>query len=350
MNFWQFVSHNRSEVLELTLEHLWLVGVSLLFSILIGIPLGIAAVRFHATGQAILLLSAVIQTVPSLALLCFLIPLFGVGTAPALAALCLYSLLPVVLNTYTGIRGIDARHLENARAFGLSKPQILRLYLQLAPLAEARGFLYAHPDGKIDSQGKYFWNATDACCDMDGSGVDDSAYLDAIIKEVEATYNVDRSRIYLIGHSNGGFMSYRMACDHADEIAALVSLEAATYAGPRKCAPSEPVATLEIHGTSDDTISYDGGKILGHRYPGAVATTKMWAKYDGCRLVPDSPAPAPHDIEANMPPATVTAYSTGCAPNGHAELWTEEGGSHIPKLTPTFGEQVVAYLLAHPKS
>jgi len=116
-----------------TAEHLWLVGVSLLFSILIGVPLGIAAVRFHAAGQAILLLSAVIQTVPSLALLCFLIPLFGVGTAPALVALCLYSLLPVVLNTFTGINSIDARHLENARAFGLSKPQILfRIVLPLA--------------------------------------------------------------------------------------------------------------------------------------------------------------------------------------------------------------------------
>ena len=74
-----------------------------------------------------------IQTVPSLALLCFLIPLFGVGTRPALVALCLYSLLPVVLNTFTGIRSIDPRHLENARAFGLNGRQILfRIVLPLA--------------------------------------------------------------------------------------------------------------------------------------------------------------------------------------------------------------------------
>lgn len=116
-----------------TVEHLRLVAISLLFSIVIGVPLGIAAVRFHATGQAILLLSAMIQTVPSLALLCFLIPLFGVGTKPALVALCLYSLLPVVLNTFTGIRSIDPRHLENARAFGLTSRQILfRIVLPLA--------------------------------------------------------------------------------------------------------------------------------------------------------------------------------------------------------------------------
>jgi osmoprotectant transport system permease protein len=122
-----------STIAHRTLEHLRLVAISLLFSIVIGVPLGIAAVRFHATGQAILLLSAMIQTVPSLALLCFLIPLFGVGTKPALVALCLYSLLPVVLNTFTGIRSIDPRHLENARAFGLTRRQILfRIVLPLA--------------------------------------------------------------------------------------------------------------------------------------------------------------------------------------------------------------------------
>ncbi len=74
-----------------------------------------------------------IQTVPSLALLCLLIPVFGVGTKPALAALCLYSLLPVVLNTFTGVRTVDPAHLENARAFGLTRPQILfRIVLPLA--------------------------------------------------------------------------------------------------------------------------------------------------------------------------------------------------------------------------
>jgi osmoprotectant transport system permease protein len=122
-----------SRIAHRTVEHLWLVAISLLFSIVIGVPLGITAVRYNTAGQAILLLSAMIQTVPSLALLCFLIPLFGVGTKPALVALCLYSLLPVVLNTFTGIRSIDPRHLENARACGLNGRQILfRITLPLA--------------------------------------------------------------------------------------------------------------------------------------------------------------------------------------------------------------------------
>jgi osmoprotectant transport system permease protein len=122
-----------ARIKERTREHLWLVSVSLLFSIIVGVPLGLAAARFHLAGQAILLVSALIQTVPSLALLCFLIPLFGVGEKPALVALCLYSLLPVVLNTFTGVRAIDPRHLENARALGLNQIQILfRIVLPLA--------------------------------------------------------------------------------------------------------------------------------------------------------------------------------------------------------------------------
>jgi osmoprotectant transport system permease protein len=123
-----------------TLEHLWLVGASLAFSLLVGVPLGIVAARRPRAGQIILTFSAITQTVPSLALLCFLIPVFGVGTTPALAALCLYSLLPVVLNTFTGLRSIDPKHVENARAFGLTPRQILvRIELPLASPALLTG-------------------------------------------------------------------------------------------------------------------------------------------------------------------------------------------------------------------
>src|SRR6185312_4107582 len=78
-------------------------------------------------GQVILLLSGTLQTIPSLALLCFLIPVFGIGLKPALAALCLYGLLPVVLNTFTGLRGIDSRLTDTAHALGLNQWNRLRL-------------------------------------------------------------------------------------------------------------------------------------------------------------------------------------------------------------------------------
>ena len=113
-------------IAERTVQHLELVFVSLAFSIALGIPLGVLALRFKIVRQPILLLSGMVQTIPSLALLCFLIPVFGIGTVPALVALFLYALLPIVSNVYTGLSSIDIRLLESARALGLSPMQRLR--------------------------------------------------------------------------------------------------------------------------------------------------------------------------------------------------------------------------------
>jgi polyhydroxybutyrate depolymerase len=222
-------------------------------------------------------------------------------------------------------------------------------YLKLAPVTDAHGMLLVTVDGTENAIGKRFWNATDACCAGRRSDVDDSTYLRGVIADVAAHHHVDPKRLYLVGHSNGGFMAYRMACDHADTVAAIVSLEAATWNDPGRCRPSTSVAVLEIHGTADPTIAYDGGRIGNARYPGAKQTVETWARYDGCRLTPDAPAPAPHPIEAGKRRATVTAYSHGCRGNGHVELWTQPGGTHIPPLAPTFAAQVVDHLLAHPK-
>src|SRR5262249_37764283 len=103
------------------------------------------------------------------------------------------------------------------------------LYMELQSMAAKKGFYYAHPTGTIDSQQDCFWNATDACCNFDGSAVDDVGYLMSVIHEIEARYTVDPKRVYLVGHSNGGFMTYRMACDHAETIAAIASLAGAMW-------------------------------------------------------------------------------------------------------------------------
>ena len=114
-----------NQILHRTKEHFSLVLIALLFSIFIGIPLGILASKFDYIGQLILIFAAVVQTIPTLALLCFLIPILGIGLKPAIASLCLYSLLPVVLNTFTGIKSVEAKHIENAKAFGLTSGEIL---------------------------------------------------------------------------------------------------------------------------------------------------------------------------------------------------------------------------------
>jgi polyhydroxybutyrate depolymerase len=225
---------------------------------------------------------------------------------------------------------------------------VQELYFQLQPLAEARGFLYAHPDGTFDTNNSRFWNATDACCNFFGSEVDDSAYLRQVVDEIKGRYTVDPKRVFFVGHSNGGFMSFRMACDHADTIAAVASLAGAVAADPAACAPSEPVAALQIHGTADDTVLYDGGTIGVNAYPGALESAQRWATLDGCATTPVA-GPA-LDLESNLAGAeTSTEAFTGCDPGGHAELWTIEGGGHLPGLTAEFPGHVIDFLFAHAK-
>jgi osmoprotectant transport system permease protein len=119
-------------------EHLWLVLLSLLAAVACGVPLGILSARRPRLGQALLALTGTIQTLPSLALLVFMIPLFGIGAVPAVVALFLYSLLPIVRNTYTALREIPPPIRESADALGLPRRAQLRL-IEL-PLA-ARGIL-----------------------------------------------------------------------------------------------------------------------------------------------------------------------------------------------------------------
>jgi osmoprotectant transport system permease protein len=116
-----------------TVEHVQLVAISLLAAIVIAIPLGVVAALFPRVGQGILGMVAAIYTIPSLVLLVLMIPLLGIGWKPAVTALFLYSLLPIVRNTHAGLRGIAAPVRESAAALGL--PAFARLVLVEMPLA-----------------------------------------------------------------------------------------------------------------------------------------------------------------------------------------------------------------------
>jgi osmoprotectant transport system permease protein len=136
MNFFRFILQNRSQVLELTVEHLWLVGLSTVFATLIGIPLGIVIAHWPRLNKPVLAGANIIQTVPSLALFGFLLPVPWLGDRAdrlAILALTLYALLPIIRNTYTGIRGVDPAVMEAGRGMGLTESQLL-LQVEL-PLA-----------------------------------------------------------------------------------------------------------------------------------------------------------------------------------------------------------------------
>ncbi|MGQ4807796.1 hypothetical protein NKDENANG_01156 [Candidatus Entotheonellaceae bacterium PAL068K] len=118
---------------RLTLDHLVLVAFSVVVAVLIGLPLGVFAARFRRLGQVEIMSIGVLQTVPALALLSFMIPLFGIGKLPTLVALCLYALLPIVRNTYTGLVSLDTQLLDIAGVLGLRGLQrLVRIELPLA--------------------------------------------------------------------------------------------------------------------------------------------------------------------------------------------------------------------------
>ena len=261
-------------------------------------------------------------------------------------------------------------------------------YMQLGPLADEFGFLYAYPDGTVNQSGDQFWNATEACCDYDLSGVNDSEYLRRLVDSLKARYTVDPRRVFFIGHSNGGFMSHRLACDHSETIAAIASLAGAGPTDPANCSPSSSVHILQIHGTEDGTVPFDGATLsiatAGRTYdslapaPGAIATVEQWASINGCTGVlegampgcgqgsggqprrgsggSDDPNPCDVslgelDLDASIAGAetVITRYADGCMPDGSAELWTMRNGVHIPQLSQDFSRLVIEWLFDHPK-
>ncbi|QSB12774.1 alpha/beta fold hydrolase [Natronosporangium hydrolyticum] len=217
-------------------------------------------------------------------------------------------------------------------------------YFRLTAESERRGFLYAVPDGSLGQADVRFWNASPACCDFGGTGVDDSGYLRDLLDRVTAEYSVDHTRVYLVGHSNGGFMAYRAACDHASEITAIVSLAGAAI-DPADCAPERPVSVLQIHGTEDDTIRFDGGANLGRPYPSVEQTLAQWREHNSCSAqTADSPD---LDLDLGLPgeETAVTSYPD-CAEQSRVELWRIEGGGHVPPLTADFAPAVLDFLYA----
>ncbi len=220
-------------------------------------------------------------------------------------------------------------------------------YFKLTAESDRRGFLYAMPDGTKDQQGRRFWNASEACCDFSRSGVDDSAYLQRLIEAVKSAYSVDARRVYFVGHSNGGFMAYRMACEHAGQITAIVSLAGAAGSNAASCKPQRPVSVLQIHGTADRTILFDGGANFGNAYPSAAASLARWRGHDGCGDQPDTSAAA-LDLDTTLAGAetTVTAYRTGCRDATTVALWSIKDGSHVPALSAGFAPAVADFLLA----
>jgi polyhydroxybutyrate depolymerase len=225
---------------------------------------------------------------------------------------------------------------------------------QLVPEAGARGVMVALAHGTVDAKlGRFIWNATDGCCDVDHLAVNDVGYVAAIVENVKKTHAVDPKRVFLFGHNAGGMMANRLACDLADVFAGAVSVAGPGYLEPSMCAASAPLAYLQIHGDADMTILYNGGGIDGitglSPIPSALATVQHWAQKNRCAPKADTSTP-PFSITADLGGNETTALLyDGCEANGRTELWTMHLGPDAPTWNASFAPKVLDFLMNHPK-
>ncbi len=153
-------------------------------------------------------------------------------------------------------------------------------YGDFRPIADTANFLIVHPNGTMDAQGNRFWNTFGG-----PSTVDDVAFISGLIDSLRTVYNIDPNRIYSTGMSNGGFMSYALACELNDRIAAIASVTGSMIApNLAACHPARPVPVMEIHGTADNTVPYNGSAATGFvSIPTLVAA---WVAFNHCNPTP----------------------------------------------------------------
>jgi polyhydroxybutyrate depolymerase len=193
-------------------------------------------------------------------------------------------------------------------------------------LAERNSFVVVYPNGTqaADEPGKLSWNAG-ACCGVPSrTAIDDVAFVDQLIDEVDTRFQIDPAQVYAAGFSNGGMLSYRLACELGGRFAGIADV-GGSFLAP-DCAGAQPAAALIIHGTADDVVPYNGGPTspgVAARYgmwsnPAVSVATAAWASTNGC-------APEPAVAIAG---AQETSRFVGCVPEAPVELVTIAGGSH----------------------
>lgn len=202
-------------------------------------------------------------------------------------------------------------------------------YFHLGQLVDDKGFLFAYPDANDTGQ------------------VDDLAYLAAVIDDMAARFNVDPKRIYLAGHSDGGFLAHHYACAHARQIAAIVALAGSNWKARDRCQAESPVAVLQVHGDMDAIIDYNG---RGNSYPSAFDSIATWGAKNHCRDLPER-AVATLDLDrVVLGPETVVDRWVDCQAGGAAELWTMRGVGHVPIFRyPDWPELIWNFFAAHAK-
>lgn len=152
------------------------------------------------------------------------------------------------------------------------------VYADFRPIADTANFIIVHPNGTLDLGGNRYWNAFNI-----PGGVDDVGFLSTLIDEISQSYTIDMNRVYSTGMSNGGFMSYELACALGYRITAVASVTGAMPKNrPSTCNPPHPVPAMQIHGTADPTVPYNGNA----QQESIEDVVDYWVGQTGCNPVP----------------------------------------------------------------
>lgn len=156
---------------------------------------------------------------------------------------------------------------------------------RLSDEADARGFIAVYPRA-LEGEEPAGWNAGICCGTGQHTRVDDVGFVDTLLAELDSRVCVDTQRVYATGFSNGGFFAYRLACERAEQFAAIAPVASVEGYGP--CTPARPVAVMHFHGTRDATIAYEGGThpLVAGPFPSARESVERWAWRDGCTIRP----------------------------------------------------------------
>ena len=154
-------------------------------------------------------------------------------------------------------------------------------YTGFTAIADTAGFILVHPDGTLDGSGTPHWNVGGWTV---GSQIDDVGFTEAMIDEISASYNINANRVYSCGMSNGGYMSFKLACELSDRIAAIASVTGSmTPQISNSCSPSHPTPILQLHGTADPTVPYNGSPTWTLAIDDVI---DYWVGFNNCNTTP----------------------------------------------------------------
>ena len=188
------------------------------------------------------------------------------------------------------------------------------------------------PNGTENSRGSYFWNATPACCDNYNQNIDDVSYLSSLISTAITDYGADQNRVMLIGHSNGGFMSHRMACDAGNILHTIINFAGATYGDFNDCNLTGYPNIVNVHGTDDGVIDYNGGDLSGEPYASSPDGAAYWANRSGCDST--STQMGTMDlVSGDGNNETTLLQHLDCEQGNRVTHWRLSGIGHVPSFT-----------------